>query len=1016
MHNKMKNNKSNRLNVPQQTDIPSDSTTIAETDDTTNNPKVARSVSQLFHGTRKWGSFSKSTINKKKNSILGGIDASSINIASLSTEEYNNHNGFCHFLNFLPILHPVGPLRCSWDAIVMIMLVYTSIEIPYTLAFEIDLTLDDTFGIIAFSIDLILCIDIIFNFRTAYFDKFDTLKLIINPTIIAKKYLRGWFAIDLVTSIPLEFIIPLANNVTTYVKILRVFRLVRVVKILRLLKIMKLFDRVMERIVVRGMLVAARLFKVIALMMLTSHISACIWYFVGCQTQKQYGKSWLSEHTDLIHGCDAGAHTADLSPMIARYSYALYWSVVTLFTTGYGDITATNIWEQWVASISILVGTCFFAYFIGTLTTLISEGDRISSEIMSKMEEAQHFCDKKKLPHEMTRAVLTHTRYHCNYNCILNEQSVLAKLPPYLQTEISLHVYKTLMLSKIDFFNESILDPVVRGAIAIRMRSMSCNNNFRLFKKGDLAKQIYVQRTGRSIHLIETKKGKKMKKKLNRGDVCGEYSLILKKRASTVLCATWCEFYVIDTDDIKEVLQHYYGDRWQKKWMKMKQFVKTEYVKPKSRWRKKRHIPLTRFSTTPSSKLGSDDDEMYEVRRGNVRTFQSTIRSTIRSENGKDRAMFQNIFNADLDDLNHLDDTMHKYREYSDIEEEVAPNKSNSELDSNHRHMDTPTTPPEYGEFIKLDITEQDRTRDASHSMNRAHTTSTIDHIRAGEMKAPERANTEKRTTLNVTNTQKKLKKKKSKSWFVSARQNSTLRDKAVTADTMNAASIREMCADYASDSEGETPEMDPRAKSDYKPRSISPLNDPQLDNVYVSAPPVMARRKKQHRKHRKQTEKVEMTKHNKPPNIVVEMKTTSDDEFVDTDNTDSMPMVDGGSSSSNTIGSQEIPPRTTQPSQHKTKHKAVTGSKRKHDFVQDVEKSINEGANEKDKNEDNDYGFVTMSQMEADMLINKSLRLTPHKYRNDNEIEEQKDVDHVELSEEDEQYANRQVTVRFKD
>eukprot|EP01083_Nonionella_stella_P097465 273957_1 len=160
--------------------------------------------------------------------------------------------------------------------------------------------------------------------------------------------------------------------------------------------------------------------------------------------------------------------------------------------------------------------------------------------------------------------------------------------------------------------------------------------------------------------------------------------------------------------------------------------------------------------------------------------------------------------------------------------------------------MDTPTTPPEYGEFIKLDITEmkEDRTRDASHSMNREHTTSTIDHIRAGEMKAAERANTEKRTTSNVKNTQKKnLKKKESKSWFVSTRQNSTLRDKAVTADNMNAASIREMCADYASDSEVETPELDPRAQSDYKPRSISSSNDLQLDNVYVSAPPVMARR-----------------------------------------------------------------------------------------------------------------------------------------------------------------------------
>eukprot|EP01084_Bolivina_argentea_P229909 387923_1 len=42
------------------------------------------------------------------------------------------------------------------------------------------------FGIIALLIDICLLIDIIFNFRTAYFDKYDDLRLITNPTKIAK--------------------------------------------------------------------------------------------------------------------------------------------------------------------------------------------------------------------------------------------------------------------------------------------------------------------------------------------------------------------------------------------------------------------------------------------------------------------------------------------------------------------------------------------------------------------------------------------------------------------------------------------------------------------------------------------------------------------------------------------------------------------------------------------------------------------------------------------------------------
>ncbi len=85
-----------------------------------------------------------------------------------------------------------------------------------------------------------------------------------------------------------------------------------------------------------------------------------------------------------------------------------------------GDIVATNAIEQWVCSICILIGTCFFAYFVGTLTVLITEGDKIKSYELEKLEEAQSFCEKKKLPKELTRGILTHIRYHCTYNYVFD--------------------------------------------------------------------------------------------------------------------------------------------------------------------------------------------------------------------------------------------------------------------------------------------------------------------------------------------------------------------------------------------------------------------------------------------------------------------------------------------------------------------------------------------------------------------------------------------------------------------
>lgn len=38
-------------------------------------------------------------------------------------------------------------------------------------------------------------------------------------------------------------------------------------------------------------------------------------------------------------------------------------TIINRFTTGYGDITAHNTTEQWVCSVCILTGSCFFGMF-----------------------------------------------------------------------------------------------------------------------------------------------------------------------------------------------------------------------------------------------------------------------------------------------------------------------------------------------------------------------------------------------------------------------------------------------------------------------------------------------------------------------------------------------------------------------------------------------------------------------------------------------------------------------------
>ena len=245
------------------------------------------------------------------------------------------------------------------------------------------------------------------------------------------RYICGWFFIDLITSLPIEFMFG-GNDVTITLRAFRAVRIARMVKLLRFFKMLRLLSGILRTLLSRHLTMFVRLCRFLFVMMLFAHFGACAWYATGsfCYSSNLYDTSWI----------ETAGIAGDSTSKWQKYSTAWYFSVVTLMTTGYGDISATNILEQWVASIFILIGTCFFAYFIGAVGSLLAEGDRVRAERNEKVEQAQQFCAAKKLPKDLAHAIVTHTKYHCKHNFLFDEMMVLENLPSYLRYVINLDI------------------------------------------------------------------------------------------------------------------------------------------------------------------------------------------------------------------------------------------------------------------------------------------------------------------------------------------------------------------------------------------------------------------------------------------------------------------------------------------------------------------------------------------------------------------------------------------------
>lgn len=97
----------------------------------------------------------------------------------------------------------VDQLKATWDIFVMVILVFSCLTIPYRVAFVKEDTREWEF--VNNGVDICFFIDIIIIFNTAYFD--DDYQIVENRKSISCAYLKGWFFIDSVSILPIEYLL-----------------------------------------------------------------------------------------------------------------------------------------------------------------------------------------------------------------------------------------------------------------------------------------------------------------------------------------------------------------------------------------------------------------------------------------------------------------------------------------------------------------------------------------------------------------------------------------------------------------------------------------------------------------------------------------------------------------------------------------------------------------------------------------------------------------------------------------
>jgi len=116
--------------------------------------------------------------------------------------------------------------------------------------------------------------DIIITFRTSFLDPKQSVE-IRDPHIIGRKYLRGNFAIDLISSVPWSSLFQTDNQSLNF--------FLDSLGLLKLLRLSRLYSTVQRSNLAQDIKVYLKVIMMAIFLLVFMHVLSCIWFFIVFQ-------------------------------------------------------------------------------------------------------------------------------------------------------------------------------------------------------------------------------------------------------------------------------------------------------------------------------------------------------------------------------------------------------------------------------------------------------------------------------------------------------------------------------------------------------------------------------------------------------------------------------------------------------------------------------------------------------------------------------------------------------------
>ena len=219
-------------------------------------------------------------------------------------------------------------------------------------------------------------VDLVLTFFTTFLNEDMEYTLEFWP--IWRRYLFGWFLLDLISWIPMSLIIQSDsyNSLARFSRLPRIYRVIKVLKLTRMLRIVKekskwskYLNEVLSISIGLERFILFLLFSLIII-----HVSAWGWFFIG-NFNDDLRESWYFRK---------GIQD---EPDFDVYITCVYFVITSIITVGYGDISGGTTYERIFCIFLMITGVIIFSFTTSAFTTLITNIDSSNAKLKTRMSQ-----------------------------------------------------------------------------------------------------------------------------------------------------------------------------------------------------------------------------------------------------------------------------------------------------------------------------------------------------------------------------------------------------------------------------------------------------------------------------------------------------------------------------------------------------------------------------------------------------------------------------------------------------